>query len=117
MASVAAMQQSSPRDHPQQKGGRPVIRIRPVIPRKPTTERPPSKGTTPTFARLPRKPARLVEMKKPPRMIDLYDTAELIHHSVTGTELVVGIHKLTGEPVVIKAIEHSSCDQQARRCS
>ena len=56
-------------------------------------------------------------MKKPPRMIDLYDTAELIHHSVTGTELVVGIHKLTGEPVVIKAIEHSSCDQQARRCS
>ena len=39
--------------------------------------------------------------KQPPRMIDLYDTAELLHRSPTGTELVVGIHKLTGEAVVI----------------
>ena len=35
-------------------------------------------------------------------MIDLYDTAELLHRSQTGTELVVGIHKLTGETVVIE---------------
>ena len=66
-----------------------------------------------TFADEP--PQRLVELKKPPRMIDLYDTAELLHRSKTGTELVVGIHKLTGETVVIKAIEHSIYNQQAKK--
>ena len=101
---------------PRENGGR----LRAVVPRQPTTDHS-KKSATPTFARPPpSKPnPRLVrsssELKPPPRMIDLYDTAELLHRSATGTELVVGIHKLTGETVVIKAIEHSSCNQNVRR--
>jgi hypothetical protein len=86
---------ATPKNDPKNNGGK----LNPVIPRKPSSDR--SKKATPTFAR-PSKPApRLVELKQPPRMIDLYDTAELLHRSTTGTELVVGIHKLTGETVVI----------------
>ena len=44
---------------------------------------------------------------KPMRVIDLYDTCEMIHRSKTGTELAVGYHKLTGETVVIKAMDAS----------
>ena len=85
----------TPKNDPQNNGGR----LRPVIPRQPSSDR--SKKATPTFARPSKPPPRLVELKQPPRMIDLYDTAELLHRSQTGTELVVGIHKLTGETVVI----------------
>ena len=44
---------------------------------------------------------------KPLRVIDLYDTGKMIHRSKTGTELAVGYHKLTGETVVIKAMDSS----------
>ena len=100
---------AAPRNNPPNNGGR----LRPVIPRQPVLDR--KKAATPKFARPSKPPQRLVELKKPPRMIDLYDTAELLHRSKTGTELVVGIHKLTGETVVIKAIEHSVYNQQAKK--
>ena len=100
---------AAPRNNPPNNGGR----LRPVIPRQPVLDR--TKKATPKFARPSKPPQRLVELKKPPRMIDLYDTAELLHRSKTGTELVVGIHKLTGETVVIKAIEHSIYNQQAKK--
>ena len=101
---------AAPRNNPPNNGGR----LRPVIPRQPVLDRT-KKAATPKFARPSKPPQRLVELKKPPRMIDLYDTAELLHRSKTGTELVVGIHKLTGETVVIKAIEHSVYNQQAKK--
>ena len=40
-------------------------------------------------------------------IVDLYDTGKMIHRSKTGTELAVGYHKLTGETVVIKAMDAS----------
>ena len=109
VAMAAAARQllgAAPRNNPPNNGGR----LRPVIPRQPVLDR--TKKATPKFARPSKPPQRLVELKKPPRMIDLYDTAELLHRSKTGTELVVGIHKLTGETVVIKRSSSSTTSRQ-----
>ena len=45
-------------------------------------------------------------------MIDLYDSGEMIHRSTIGTELMLGIHKLTDEAVVIKAIDRSQVNRR-----